>query len=54
MDSTEILIKAFPTDSILKLKSTISEKINLDASRQRLIFQGKLLKDDQFVADYKI
>ena len=38
MDSTEILVKAFPTDSILNLKNKISEKINLGADRQRLIF----------------
>ena len=33
MDSTEVLVKAFPSDTILKLKTNISEKINLEANR---------------------
>ena len=33
MDSSEMLVKAFPMDSILTLKEKISQKINLEPNR---------------------
>ena len=36
------------------IKEAIKNKIKLDASRQRLIFQGKLMRDDDDVADFKV
>lgn len=38
--------------SVLDLKAKIQTKFDIDGTRQRLIFQGKVLKDDKHLSDY--
>ncbi|KAI3404316.2 hypothetical protein KGF56_002836 [Candida oxycetoniae] len=43
-----------PKITILELKELIAEKSSIAASSQRLIYSGKVLKDDQTVESYKV
>lgn len=38
--------------SVLELKTRISEKSPLKAEEQRLIFKGKILKDEKLIEEY--
>jgi hypothetical protein len=38
--------------SVLELKNEIQATLDVDSGRQRLIFQGKVLKDDKNLMDY--
>ncbi|CAO3600720.1 unnamed protein product [Absidia cylindrospora] len=38
--------------SVLELKNEIQTTLDVDSGRQRLIFQGKVLKDDKNLMDY--
>ncbi|KAI8985183.1 hypothetical protein BDB01DRAFT_850230 [Pilobolus umbonatus] len=38
--------------SILELKQEIQIAFDVDSNRQRLIFQGRVLKDDKYLSDY--
>lgn len=42
------------TSTILELKNEIATKADVPADRQRLIYSGKVLKDNETVATYKI
>ncbi|SCW03297.1 LAFE_0G07338g1_1 [Lachancea fermentati] len=43
-----------PSSSVAELKEAISKVSEIPAENQRLIFSGKILKDDQSVESYKI
>lgn len=38
--------------SVLELKAKIQIQFDVEETRQRLIFQGKVLKDDKHLSDY--
>lgn len=38
--------------SVLELKQEIQLAFDVDSDRQRLIFQGRVLKDDKHLTDY--
>lgn len=38
--------------SVLELKQEIQLALHVDSERQRLIFQGRVLKDDKHLTDY--
>lgn len=40
------------TASVLELKQEIQLAFDVDSERQRLIFQGRVLKDDKHLTDY--
>ncbi|KAG1742677.1 uncharacterized protein EDB91DRAFT_1127442 [Suillus paluster] len=40
--------------TVLELKRAIAEKSNVEADRQRLIYSGRVLKDDDVLSTYKI
>lgn len=42
------------TASVLQLKQEIQIVFDVESNRQRLIFQGKVLKDDKNLDDYGI
>lgn len=42
------------TDTIIKVKAKYEEKDGTPVSQQRLIFQGRQLKDSRSIADYHI
>ena len=56
MDSNElsVTLDASKELKVLDLKKEIHKKINLEPQRQRLIFQGKALKDNDTLKSYKI
>ena len=43
-----------PSQTILELKEAIAVVSSIPAANQRLIYSGKILKDDQTVESYKI
>ncbi|KAJ7104200.1 hypothetical protein B0H15DRAFT_14058 [Mycena belliarum] len=46
---------AITTDkTVLELKQAIAEKSDVEAERQRLIYSGRVLKDEDFLSVYKI
>ena len=61
MDSKELVIKLEADKKsehdgyrVKDLKTQIASLIKLEVSRQRLIFQGKLLKDNDKLQDYNV
>lgn len=61
MDSKELVIKLEADKKsehdgfkVKDLKAQIASLIKLEVSRQRLIFQGKLLKDNDKLQDYNV
>lgn len=40
------------TASVLELKQEIQVAFDVESNRQRLIFQGRVLKDDKHLSDY--
>ena len=42
------------TKTVLDLKNAIAEQTEVPADRQRLIYSGRVLKDHDTLADYKI
>lgn len=42
------------SDKILRIKEKLEEKEGIPPAQQRLIFQGKKLKDDDAISKYKI
>ncbi|CUM67021.1 uncharacterized protein PRCAT00004709001 [Priceomyces carsonii] len=63
-DNIDIIIKSSgdakyelnvsPSLTILELKNLIAEKASIEAGRQRLIYSGKVLKDTETIASYKV
>ena len=43
-----------PTQTVAEFKSGIAEKVKVEASRQRLIFCGRVLQDNQNLNDYDV
>ncbi|XP_017776577.1 PREDICTED: NEDD8-like [Nicrophorus vespilloides] len=50
----ELEIDVEPTDTILTIKDKLEEREGIPVDQQRLIYQGKKMKDDQTVKNYKI
>ncbi|KIJ22606.1 hypothetical protein M422DRAFT_276936 [Sphaerobolus stellatus SS14] len=50
----KIQISIAADKTVMDLKRAIAEKLDVEADRQRLIFSGKLLKDDDVLSSYKI
>lgn len=46
------IVSVPPNASVLDLKRKIKEAFDVDTLRQRLIFQGKVLKDEKNLLDY--
>lgn len=42
------------TTSVSELKAQIEEKTQIEKDRQRLIYSGKVLKDEDMLSNYKI
>ena len=47
-------LKINPAETILALKEKITKKYNIPIDKQRLIFQGKFLKENETLSNYKI
>lgn len=45
---------ASPAVKVASIKEAIRSKTKLDINRQRLIFQGKLMRDEDNIADFKV
>ncbi|CAG9834533.1 unnamed protein product [Diabrotica balteata] len=50
----ERMLDVEPLDKILTIKEKLEEKEGIPPSQQRLVFQGKQLKDDKTVSSYKL
>ncbi|XP_030763441.1 NEDD8-like [Sitophilus oryzae] len=50
----ERMIDVEPSDKIIVLKEKLEEKEGIPPQQQRLIFQGKQLKDDKAISSYKL
>ncbi|KAF6749467.1 hypothetical protein DFP72DRAFT_1048978 [Ephemerocybe angulata] len=50
----KLQISISPSKSVLELKEAIAAKSDVEASRQRLIYSGRVLKDDDLLSVYKI
>ncbi|XP_066262306.1 NEDD8-like [Euwallacea similis] len=50
----ERMIDVEPSDKILVLKEKLEEKEGIPPQQQRLVFQGKQLKDDKTISSYKL
>ncbi|XP_044747473.1 ubiquitin-like protein 1 [Coccinella septempunctata] len=50
----EKTIDVEPSDKILNIKQKLEEKEGIPPDQQRLIYQGKQLKDDKSVSCYKL
>lgn len=51
---TKYEVTVSPTRTVLELKNEIADKSSVPADRQRLIYSGKVLKDTETVASYKV
>jgi len=47
-------VQIAPASTVLDLKQLCTEKTQLAAESQRLIFKGRILKDEQTIASYEI
>ena len=54
LNSTTIPLKIYTNETIGGLKNKIFQKIRVSVINQRLIFQGKVLKNENKIEDYKI
>lgn len=43
-----------PTDKIQQIKEKLEEKVGIPVPQQRLIFQGKQLRDEKTISSYKL
>jgi ubiquilin len=53
-NETKLQIAISNDKTVLDLKRMIAEKTDVEAERQRLIYSGKVLKDDDPLSTYKI
>ena len=54
IDSNVTTIETSSTSTVLSLKESIRSAINIPVTNQKLIYQGKVLKDNDKLIDYKI
>eukprot|EP01041_Mallomonas_annulata_P005850 gene5850-11817_t len=54
MDGNSIDVEVETTTKISALKEMLEVKVGVDVSRQRLIYTGKVLSDDQDLASYSV
>lgn len=54
MDDSESTFNVSNQMTVLDLKQNINEKLSVPIDRQRLLFQGWLLKDEELLSVYKI
>ncbi|CAG9860754.1 unnamed protein product [Phyllotreta striolata] len=50
----ERMIDVEPSDKIYSIKEKLEEKEGIPPVQQRLVFQGKQLKDDRTINSYKL
>lgn len=50
----KFVITIEPSKTILDLKEAIAAQTDVPADRQRLIFSGRVLKDNDLLSDYKV
>nr|ODN83854.1 ubiquilin [Cryptococcus depauperatus CBS 7841] len=50
----KLSISVDPSRSVLELKELIASQCDVEKDRQRLIYSGKVLKDEEAIASYKI
>jgi len=50
----KFVIAIEPSKKVLDLKEAIAAQTDVPADRQRLIFSGRVLKDDDLLSDYKV
>lgn len=48
------MIDVEPSDRIISIKEKLEEKEGIPPAQQRLVFQGKQLKDDKTINSYKL
>ena len=53
-NETKLQISIPTSQTVLDLKRLVAEKTDVEAERQRLIYSGKVLKDDDALSTYKI
>ncbi|KAF8998916.1 ubiquitin-related domain-containing protein [Cyathus striatus] len=53
-DGNTLTLEVFPSDTVLKLKRTIEEREGVPTTRQRLIFGGKELQNDDPFSRYNL
>ena len=53
-DTGKVAIQISPAKSVADLKHQISQQLSIPVDLQRLIFSGKILKDDDLISTYKI
>ncbi len=54
IDSLVYKVNINPEKSIFELKETLAKLTKIPVKNQRLIYQGKVLKDNDKIKDYKI
>ena len=54
MNSTTFPINIIKSSKISELKSKIFQKVRIQSTNQRLIYQGKVLENTKKISDYKI
>lgn len=50
----EKIVEADPSDIVLNIKERLEELEGIPPEQQRLIFQGRQLKDDKTLSSYKL
>lgn len=53
-DGKKLIVSVSLNDTILKLKEEVTAKSEIPVDRQRLIFAGKVLKDEETVGSYNL
>ncbi|XP_071053343.1 ubiquitin-like protein NEDD8 [Onthophagus taurus] len=54
LTGTELEVDVEPTDRVQTIKEKLEELEGIPHDQQRLIYQGKKLKDDQPISTYKL
>lgn len=54
LTGSERMVDVNPSDKILVIKEKLEENEGIPPDQQRLIFQGKQLRDDKTVSSYKL
>ena len=51
---SKLMVSIDPSKTVAELKELIASKTDIEKDRQRLIYSGKILKDEENVELYKI